>query len=126
MSTLPTNIPNVRLTQHALARIDEREYSTAEIDTMLSSIDSRLVVHVITVLPKKACKLSKQLTCARKTLAKCKRQKAIERWTRNVSLLEEQVCLTQKPAQPAIVKSTEDLVQLRACINSLRDVLNRV
>ena len=127
MSTHPTKHANVRLSQHAVTRIADRDYSAAEIDAMLSSIDSRLVVHVITVLPrkKKGQKVSSKLTCARKTLAQCKRPKAIERWTKKVSLLEKQGCFTQEPALPASVKSAEDLIRLQASINNLRDALNR-
>ena len=96
----PTGHPHVYLTQHAVERMVERSYTMSDIDAMLGSIDPRLVVQVITVLPrdnsgvsasdKRANKVAKQLNNARKTLATCKNKKAVKRWTHTVDVLEKQ------------------------------------
>lgn len=102
----PTGHPHVYLTQHAVERMAQRSYTMSDVDAMLGSIDPRLVVQVITVLPrdssgvpasdKRAKKAVRQLNEARKTLAQCKKKKSVERWTKRVAILESQAKRAQQ------------------------------
>lgn len=90
----PTGHPNVHLSRHAVDQMSARGYMLADIDRMLGGVDSRLVMEIITVLPrnpdqsKTSRRLQKDLEHARSVLKGCKNSKAITKWTEQVSALE--------------------------------------
>ena len=102
-SKRPTGHPNVFLSAHAVERMSDRGYTMADIDAMLGTIDPRLVVEVVTVLPRDNSRtrtavsdarikpLEKKLHAARRTLKQCTKKKAVQRWTEEVAQLQKAV-----------------------------------
>ena len=92
----------VHFSKHAVLQMAERHYTKDEIGKMLSTIDPRLVVEIITVLPKakdkakdqrlqKLLALRAELAKARQTLKSCTKQKSKDKWHAEVERLERDV-----------------------------------
>ena len=86
---------NVIMTQHAIDRMSERGYCLRDVEMMLGKVDPRLVIEIITILPRTAerdgadLRVKSQLKAAELALehAETKRQK--KRWRKKINKLQK-------------------------------------
>lgn len=112
----------------------------ADIDKMLGTIDPRLVVQIITVLPRETGgdgkddkrrlkSLRKQLSSARRTLRGCKQEKSKVKWTDEVERLQREVDrASERLNGPALMVNehlTHKRVQLENQLDQAQDDLAR-
>ena len=144
-SNLLTSHPNVSFTHHAVERMQERGYSLDDVDAMLGSIDQRLVVQVITLLPKRCARddqqeidlLRRKLQHAQRTLSRCKATKSKKRWTAEVERLKHLVAEkkreqkqfrrhVRKQRMQQELRRAEDRKQLATTVEQLRKYCHQV
>ena len=125
--------------------MQERGYSLDDVDTMLGNLDQRLLVQVITVLPKPCSpdnqqeidRLRRKMEHAQRTLDKCKASKSKQRWTAEVKRLKHLVAEKKrehkqcrrhlrKARKQQELRRAEDRKQLTKTVEQLRKYCHQV
>ena len=126
--------PNVSMSQHALAQMSDRGYTMADIDQMLGNLDPRLVVQIITVLPRETGSdgrdekrrlrsLRKKLSHAHVVLSTCSKAEKKSKWTAEVERLRREITSTRERISSAVFLANEPLARRQVQLDQAQDQL---